>query len=69
MKVKEIEDQFHLWAASVRVKNPEYSMNIEVAVYAKTSFMARQILVAQYGRDSIISNVRRIDKDKSDESK
>ena len=65
MRVKEIEDQFHLWSASVRVKNPEYTTNIEVAVYAKTSFMARQILQAQFGRESMISNVRKIDKDHS----
>lgn len=61
MRAAEINPGFQVYAAKVRVKNPGYTMATDVAVFAKSVFMARQLLVAQYGRDSIISNIHRLD--------
>lgn len=52
---------FQVYTAKVRVKNPGYTMATDVAVFARNVFMARQLLTAQYGRDSIISNIHRLD--------
>lgn len=60
MRAAEINPGFDVYAAKVRVKNPGYSTVTDVAVFAKNVFMARQLLVAQYGRDSIISNIHKI---------
>lgn len=61
MRSAEFADGFHVYGATVRVKHPSYSMSVDVAVFAKSSTMARMVLQAQYGVDSVISNVRRID--------
>lgn len=46
--------------ARVKVKNPAYSMGIDVAIFAKSPIMARLLLKAQYGEDSLVTNVRRL---------
>jgi hypothetical protein len=61
MRAAEIMPGFQVYAAKVRVKNPGYTMATDVAVFAKSVFMARQLLTAQYGKESLISNIRKID--------
>ena len=51
---------FDVYMARVKVKNPMYSSSIDVAVFAKSPTMARLLLQAQYGTDSVVSNVTKI---------
>jgi len=51
---------FHVYQARVKVKNELYSNSMDVAIFAKNPSMARQLLMAQYGRDSVITNVVQI---------
>lgn len=51
---------FHVYQARVRVKNELYSNSMDVAIFAKNGAMARQLLMAQYGKDSVITNVVQI---------
>jgi hypothetical protein len=59
---EELLSGFHVYGASVRVKNPAYTTSADVAIFAKSPAMARLLLQTQYGKDSIVTNVRRIDK-------
>ena len=60
MRAGEISGGFNVYAARVKVKNPEYTMGIDVAVFAKSPLMARLLLKAQYGSDALVTNVNRI---------
>ena len=60
MRLVEFSEGFQVYAARVRVKNPLYSNSVEVAVFAKNPSMARAILQAQFGSDSIVADVRKI---------
>ena len=51
---------FHVYQARVKVKNELYTNSMDVAIFAKNSLMARQLLTTQYGKDSLITNVVRI---------
>jgi hypothetical protein len=51
---------FNVYTARVRVKNPNYSTSIDVAVFAKSPAMARILLQAQYGDNAIVANVTKI---------
>ena len=51
---------FHVYQARVRVKNELYTNSMDVAIFAKNPSMARQLLMAQYGRESVITNVVQI---------
>ncbi len=51
---------FNVYQARVKVNNPLYSSSIDVAVFAKSPAMARALLQAQYGRDSVVTNVTQI---------
>ena len=51
---------FHVYQARVKVKNELYTNSMDVAIFAKNPAMARQLLMAQYGRDSVITNVVQI---------
>ena len=51
---------FHVYQARVKVKNELYTNSMDVAIFAKNPSMARQLLMAQYGRDSVITNVIQI---------
>lgn len=51
---------FHVYQARVKVKNELYTNSMDVAIFAKNPQMARQLLMAQYGRDSVITNVVQI---------
>jgi hypothetical protein len=51
---------FHVYQARVKVKNELYSNSMDVAIFAKNPSMARQLLMAQYGKDSVITNVVQI---------
>jgi CO/xanthine dehydrogenase FAD-binding subunit len=59
---EELLPGFHVYGASVRVKNPAYTTSIDVAIFAKSPAMARLLLQTQYGTNSIVTNVHRIDK-------
>lgn len=59
---EELLTGFHVYGASVRVKNPSYTTSVDVAIFAKSPAMARLLLQTQYGKDSIVTNVHRIDK-------
>jgi hypothetical protein len=60
MRLFEFAEGFHIYAARVRVKNPLYSNSVEVAVFAKNPSMARALLQAQFGSDSVVADVRKI---------
>lgn len=60
MRLFEFAEGFGLYSARVKVKNPMYTQGIDVAVYAKNPQMARELLKAQYGNDSIVADVRKI---------
>lgn len=60
MKASEFAGGFQVYGARVKVKNPAYSMGIDVAIFAKSPIMARLLLKAQYGEDSLVTNVRRL---------
>jgi hypothetical protein len=51
---------FHVYQARVKVKNELYTNSMDVAIFAKNPQMARQLLTAQYGKDSVITNVVQI---------
>ena len=51
---------FHVYQARVKVKNELYTNSMDVAIFAKNPAMARQLLMAQYGRNSLITNVVQI---------
>jgi hypothetical protein len=58
MRLVEFSEGFRVYAARVRVKNPLYNNSVDVAVFAKNVAMARAILQAQFGADSVVTNVR-----------
>jgi hypothetical protein len=58
--IESVAPGFDVYSARVRVKNPDYSTSIDVAVFAKSPAMARLLLQAQYGTDSIVTNVQKI---------
>ena len=45
---------FHVYQARVKVNS------MDVAIFAKNTLMARQLLMAQYGKDSVVTNVVQI---------
>ena len=45
---------FHVYQARVKVKNELYTNSMDVAIFAKNPSMARQLLMAQYGKDSVL---------------
>lgn len=51
---------FHVYQARVKIKNELYANSMDVAIFAKNPSMARQLLMAQYGKDSVITNVVQI---------
>jgi hypothetical protein len=51
---------FHVYQARVKVKNELYTNSMDVAIFAKNPAMARQLLMTQYGKDSVITNVVQI---------
>jgi hypothetical protein len=51
---------FHVYQARVKVKNELYTNSMDVAIFAKNPQMARQLLMSQYGKDSVITNVVQI---------
>ena len=51
---------FHVYQARVKVKNELYTNSMDVAIFAKNPQMARQLLMAQYGKSSVITNVVQI---------
>ena len=51
---------FHVYQARVKVKNELYTNSMDVAIFAKNPQMARQLLTAQYGKDSLVTNVVQI---------
>jgi predicted nucleotidyltransferase len=51
---------YHLWGGRVRVKNADFDNAVDVAVWAKTAFMAQTLLRAQYGKNAVITNVKKV---------
>lgn len=51
---------FNVYQARVKVKNPLYNNSMDVAIFAKNPQMARMLLKAQYGNDSLVTNVVKI---------
>lgn len=60
MRLVEFAEGFQVYAARVRVKNPMYTTSAEVAIFAKNTAMARALLQAQFGPDSVVTDVRKI---------
>ena len=57
---EEVIPGFHVYQARVKVKNELYTNSMDVAIFAKNPQMARQLLMTQYGKDSVITNVVQI---------
>ena len=51
---------FHVYQARVKVKTELYNNSMDVAIFAKDPHMARQLLMAQYGKNSVVTNVVQI---------
>lgn len=51
---------FYVYMARVKVKNPDYTQSIDVAVFAKSPAMAKLLLQGQYGKDSVVSGITKI---------
>lgn len=60
MRSSEIFAGFPLYTAKVRVRNPNYSIITNVTIPAKNRDMARRILRAQFGANSLVSNVQEV---------
>lgn len=60
MRLFEFAEGFRVYAARVNVKNPLYNNSVDVAVFAKNVAMARAVLQAQFGHDSVVTNVREL---------
>jgi hypothetical protein len=60
MKITEVFKGFQVFSARVKVKNPGYTNVTEITVFARDAFMARQLIRAQYGDGSLVSNIQRI---------
>jgi hypothetical protein len=60
MKWLDIVKQWKLFTAKVRIKQPGYNQHIDVTINAKNSIMAKKLIQAQYGKDSIVTTVREI---------
>jgi|TARA_Y100000389_G_scaffold113671_1_gene110807 hypothetical protein len=54
-----INNGFQIFAAYVKVKQKFYSQTIPVQVSARTIQAARAIILAQYGRSTVITGLRR----------
>jgi hypothetical protein len=57
---EDVAPGFHVYQARVKVSNPMYATSMDVAVFAKSPQMARVLLQAQYGKDSVVNNVVKI---------
>ena len=60
MRAHELAPGFKIFKATVRVKNPTYTGVTEVTIFAKNHNMARELLKAQYGNDSLITVVTEV---------
>jgi hypothetical protein len=60
MRAQEIAPGFKVFKATVRVKNPTYTGVTDVTIFAKNHNMAREMLKAQYGKDSLVTVVSEV---------
>ena len=60
VRLREMAEGFRVYAARVKVKNPLYNNTVDVAVFAKNTAMARALLQAQFGADSVVTNVHEL---------
>lgn len=60
MRAQEIAPGFKVFKATVRVKNPTYTGVTDVTIFAKNHNMARELLKAQYGSNSLITVVTEV---------
>ena len=62
MKAKEFIKGFKVFAATVKVKQPNYTQLVNTTVFAQNVNMAKMLFNQQYGKDALISNVREVKK-------
>ena len=55
MKINEITNPLPLFHATVRAKTSSATMMLKTAIYAEGDAQARQLLMAIYGEDSVLS--------------
>ena len=55
MKINEITNPLPLFHATVRAKTSSATMTLKTAIYAEGDAQARQLLMAIYGEDSVVS--------------
>lgn len=60
MKASEILPGFKVYTAKIKVKTRNYTTNTDVSIFAKDIEMARRLLYQQYGKESVITQVREI---------
>ena len=60
MRAAEFLNGFRVFTTKIKIKQPTYSTQVDVTVFAKNAEMARRILKNQYGKDALINNVREI---------
>ena len=61
MKAVEITQGFKIYWAKVKLPPVhKHALITDVTIFAKNQYMARELLKHQYGKNSIISNVREL---------
>ena len=62
MRAKELFKGFRIYTAVVKVKNPGYTELVDASVFAKNVNMAKMLFQQQYGKQSVVSNVKEVKK-------
>ena len=60
MKYQELIKGFKLWKVGVKVNMPGYSQVIDTTVVAKNREMARRLVLAKFGKKSVVRTVTEI---------
>lgn len=60
MRFEDLTKGYKFFTAKVKIKQPGYSQLIDTTINAKTKDLARRLLQAQYGSNSIIGTIKEI---------
>ena len=61
MRAQDIYPKYRLWAATLRIEQPNYTEYVDATVTAENLTQARRLMRAQYGiEDTSTSNIREV---------
>jgi hypothetical protein len=61
MRAQDIYPKYRLWAATLRIEQPNYTEYVDATVTAENLTQARRLMKAQYSiADHSISNIREV---------